>query len=89
VEAKTYRYCDHQESDFKLPNYRPEEEVSNWRARDPIDGFAARLQRAGRLNVEEFDAIKAGVQQEVEAALTFAQQSPAPEPSALFEDVFV
>jgi len=32
VEAKTYRYCDHQEG-LEYPPYRSEEEVASWRAR--------------------------------------------------------
>lgn len=88
LEAKTYRYCDHQE-DFKFPPYRSNAEVSFWRAKDPIDIFADRLRKTGNLTLDEFDAIKSEVQAEVERALVFAQESPAPDSSALAEDLFV
>jgi len=87
VEAKTYRWCDHQE-DYNFPSYRREAEVASWKARDPIEIFAAKLRDSGYLTSEELDQARADVQVEVEAALLFAQQSPAPEPGALLAGVF-
>jgi TPP-dependent pyruvate/acetoin dehydrogenase alpha subunit len=89
VEAKTYRYCDHLESASGFPVYRPKEEVTSWRAKDPIEIFAARLRTAGVLTEKEFGALKSAVHAEVEGALVFAEQSPAPAPASLVEDVFV
>jgi pyruvate dehydrogenase E1 component alpha subunit len=89
VEAKTYRYCDHQEVDFEWPKYRSDEEMRLWQARDPIELFITWLRQSGRLTLEELDELKSEVQVELEAALDFAQRSPAPEPQALFEDLFV
>ena len=89
VEAKTYRYCDHQEVDFEWPKYRSDEEIRLWQARDPIELFITWLRQSGRLTLEELDDLKSQVQGELEAALDFAQRSPAPEPQALFEDLFV
>lgn len=90
VEAKTYRYCEH--SDFvgarTPPAYRSEAELTLWRTRDPIEIFSARLQRTGHLTSEDFEAIKVGIETEVDAAVAFGEQSPAPDPDALFEDVF-
>lgn len=91
VEAKTYRYCEHSEplGGGNLPAYRSDAEVASWRARDPIDIFADRLESTGDLTQAEFDAIKSEIQAEVDAAVAFAEQSPAPEPHALLEDMFV
>jgi acetoin:2,6-dichlorophenolindophenol oxidoreductase subunit alpha len=88
VEAKTYRYCEHQELDFTWPRYRSEEEVMSWRKRDPIETFMTRLRQSESLTEVEMRDIRADVQKEVEAALVFAQESPAQPPNALFEDVF-
>jgi pyruvate dehydrogenase E1 component alpha subunit len=88
VEAKTYRYCDHQE-DFKFPQYRSNEEIVSWRAKDPIEVFAALLRGKGDLTLGDFDAIKSQVQAEVETALVFAHESPAPDSAALLEDLFL
>ncbi len=88
IEAKTYRYCDHFESQAKLPSYRPDEELASWQARDPIEIFIARLSRTGDLATEDAHAMRCEVEAEVEAAVSFARQSPFPEPAALFEDLF-
>lgn len=91
LEAKTYRYCEHCEFAGmpKPPAYRSEVEMAAWRAKDPIGIFSDRLQITGDLTREEFEAIRSGVQAEVDAAEAFAEQSAAPAPHALFEDVFV
>jgi TPP-dependent pyruvate/acetoin dehydrogenase alpha subunit len=89
VEAKTYRYCDHQEEEAGFPMYRPSEELAAWRLRDPIELFSDRLRAAGKLTTSEMRDLSLEVQTEVEAAVEFAKRSPAPEASALHEDVFV
>lgn len=91
VEAKTYRYCEHFEAgpEYQVPPYRTRCEVEAWRARDPIDMFHARLRVAGRLTEREFEHLAAEVRDEVDAAVAFAEQSPLPAPSELFEHVFI
>jgi acetoin:2,6-dichlorophenolindophenol oxidoreductase subunit alpha len=90
VEAKTYRYCEHAESGgLKPPVYRADSEIASWRARDPIGICSARLRSRGDLTDREFEAIRSAVQAEVEAAVVFAEQSAAPDPHTLLEDVFV
>lgn len=91
IEAKTYRYCEH--SDFAgvgdPPAYRSEAEMASWRARDPIEIYRARLRNIGHVNDAEFGEIRAAIEAEVDAAVLFGEQSPAPDANALFEDVFV
>ena len=91
VEAKTYRYCEHSEfgPPSEPPPYRNQGEIAWWRARDPIELFSARLRHAGDLTSHEFEVMKSEVLAEVDAAVTFAKQSPDPEPDALLEDVFI
>jgi acetoin:2,6-dichlorophenolindophenol oxidoreductase subunit alpha len=88
VEAKTYRFCDHQEG-LQFPPYRADEEIASWRARDPISIFIDRLRDLRVLANEELAAIRLEVVVEVEQALSFARDSPFPEPKALFEDLFI
>lgn len=90
VEAKTYRYCEHSEfgETSKPPPYRSEGEIATWRARDPIDLAVQQFRASGDLTSDEFNAIRAEVHSEVDAAVTFAKESPFPEPTALFEDIF-
>jgi pyruvate dehydrogenase E1 component alpha subunit len=87
LEAKTYRYCDHSELDKGI-EYRSQTEVNTCRARDPIELFHSRLRDMGELTQQEFETIKVGVQLEVAAAVTFARESPSPEPDALLDDLF-
>jgi pyruvate dehydrogenase E1 component alpha subunit len=89
VEAKTYRYCDHMEDDYELPEYRSKQEVALWRTRDPIGIFTAWLRRTGHLADEEVGAVQTEVEAEVEAALAFAQLSAAPDSAALLDDLFI
>ena len=91
VEAKTYRYCEHCEfgASYKIPPYRPDDEIAAWLARDPIEVFCARLASGGNLTADEFEAMKMQVDAEVATAVEFAEKSPAPPPSALLEDVYV
>jgi len=88
VEAKTYRYCDHQE-DYVFAPYRPREEVNAWRARDPIVLFSNRLHESGYLDHGELDEIETQVRTEVAAALTFAKESPWPDSADLLAQLFV
>lgn len=91
VEAKTYRYCEHSEFGpvTTVPPYRSEAELNLWRAKDPIGIFRAHLGCAGHLSDDEFDALMSETRAEVDAAVEFAEQSPAPGPEALLEDVFI
>jgi acetoin:2,6-dichlorophenolindophenol oxidoreductase subunit alpha len=91
IEAKTYRYCEHSEFGpaFQVPAYRSEAEMAAWRARDPIETFAARLIAAGLLSPAESDTLLRAVMHEVDEAVQFAELSAAPEPDALHEHVFI
>jgi acetoin:2,6-dichlorophenolindophenol oxidoreductase subunit alpha len=87
VEAKTYRTVDHAENLPSQP-YRPEEEVESWRKRDPLTSFRARLLQAGLATEGELGKVEREVGEEVAAAVTFAADSPFPEPSALWEHMY-
>jgi pyruvate dehydrogenase E1 component alpha subunit len=89
VEAKTYRYCEHWESQGKVPAYRSAAEMAQWRARDPIELLVTRLQVSGELSEPALDALRASVQAEVDAAIAFAERSALPQPQAVFEDIFL
>jgi pyruvate dehydrogenase E1 component alpha subunit len=87
LEMKTYRYRGHSMSD--PAKYRTKEEVDEVRkTRDPIDHMKTLMTQAG---IKE-DAIKQ-VDEEIKSivlgAVDYAQQSPEPDPSELFTDVYV
>ena len=85
IEAKTYRFRGHSISD--PASYRNQEEVEKWEKRDPLVTFRAKLAGEGLASGKEFKAIEKGVNEEVQEAVHFAEESPWPEPSALFEDI--
>jgi acetoin:2,6-dichlorophenolindophenol oxidoreductase subunit alpha len=87
IEAKTYRYYDHQD-DFDFPPYRAASEVASWRARDPIEILIHHLLDSKCLLMSEVNTIKSEVVAEIENAVNFAQSSSTPDPAALLEDVF-
>lgn len=88
VEAKTYRYEEHSENPrARIPPYRTEAEKQFWRERDPLRIFSDWLVSGPKVGSAEIDAIRASVAEEVEAAVVFARQSPAPLPEELYQDL--
>ena len=90
IEGRTYRYQDHSLGLGRIVRepYRDEAEVEEWKLRDPIDIHKARLLEQSIATQEEIDQVENEVKEQIEDAITFARESPYPEPSALFEDMF-
>ena len=88
LECKTYRYYDHVGVRGMGLSYRTDEEVEQWRLKDPIVNFEARLAEQGVLSPEAAQAVHEEVLQEVEAGIEFAEASPDPDPAAVTEDVY-
>jgi TPP-dependent pyruvate/acetoin dehydrogenase alpha subunit len=96
LECKTYRYRGH--SRFEKPNYRTEEEVRAWQARDPIARLEAHLSvssgmgpaesGAPCLDADECAAIRAEVRAALDDAVAFARTSPEPPADAALRYVF-
>ena len=87
VECKTYRWHGHFEGDPQT--YKPDEEVEEWKKKDPIPAFRNRLIEMGVLTEGDADNIEKGINDEIEKAVTFAEESPFPAPEEALEDVFV
>jgi pyruvate dehydrogenase E1 component alpha subunit len=86
IEARTYRYMGHSMSD--PGNYRTRAEIEKYQERDPIKTFAATLKDHGILNDKDIADIEAQVKTEVERAARFADESPEPDPSELYTNVY-
>ncbi len=86
VEALTYRFRGHSMADPEM--YRTREEVREWRARDPIPAFGRRLVEHGVVDDGELKRIDAEVEEEVLAAARFADESPPPDPSTVFDKIY-
>jgi pyruvate dehydrogenase E1 component alpha subunit len=87
LEAKTFRLGGHA---FRGP--RPEERdpelIAAWMARDPITRAEARLREAGLLDADTVRTVSDTVDDTIEEAIRFAEQSPLPRPEAALEGLF-
>jgi pyruvate dehydrogenase E1 component alpha subunit len=85
VEAKTFRFVGHSLADGQ--KYRGQEEVKEWEERDPINTFPTRLIQMGIATEEQINEIKANVDDVVAKSVEFAEQSPEPDLSEIYDDV--
>ncbi len=86
LEMKTYRYRGHSMSD--PASYRSKEEVEAHKKQDPIELVLATLKKNKWITDKEIEAEEASVKAEVEASVRFADESPYPDPSELYKDVY-
>ena len=68
--------------------YRDEDEVAEWKAKDPLPRFESKLLELNALTQEKIEAIKNTVETQLADAVGFAEESPFPDPSELTEDVY-
>jgi pyruvate dehydrogenase E1 component alpha subunit len=88
VEAKTYRYYDHQGvKGLRIP-YRTQEEIDAWKKRDAIELLEARALADGVLDQAAFDEVWAQTRADAEDAIAFAKQSPLPDPADVLRNVY-
>lgn len=87
LEMNTYRYKGHSMSD--PAKYRSKEEVEEYKSKDPIDHCRSMILKNKWLTEEQIEAINKGVNDIVEASVKFAEESPYPDPSELYKDVYV
>jgi len=88
IEAKTYRYGEHAEGLMIPISYRDEAEVERWKERDPVEILRARLLAEGVLSEADCEALATQAQENIDRAVSFAKQSPHPDASAAFEDIY-
>jgi TPP-dependent pyruvate/acetoin dehydrogenase alpha subunit len=83
VEARTYRFVGHSRSD--PGKYRPEGELDEWRARDPLTVAEQRLRSELGVSEEQVRAIDEEVERELEEMERDALAAPFPEPGPMPE----
>jgi 2-oxoisovalerate dehydrogenase E1 component len=88
IESKTYRYVGHHEGDQAVGTYRSVEELEEWKKRDPLVLMKKFLESSLRSTDAELEAIASEVAATVEEAVTFARESPWPDPSTVTQHVF-
>lgn len=88
IEVVTYRYNEHSEGLRLGTDYRPVDEREAWLKKDPLVLFRERLIAEHGLTVERLDALEQEILAEVDAAVAFAENSPFPDPSVAFDDLY-
>lgn len=86
LEMKTYRYKGHSMSDAQT--YRTKEEVKEYQKQDPIEKVLDTLKKNNWITDEEIEATEARVKALVDESVQFAEESPYPDPSELYKDVY-
>ncbi len=87
IEAKTFRFVGHSFAD-PGDQYRERSEVDLWRQRDPLVTYPKNLLEYGVVTESDLDDLSASVDAEIEAAVEFAMNSPNPDMSEAFDDVY-
>ncbi len=86
IECKTYRHRGHFEGDPCV--YRNEDELVEWKAKDPLPRFEKKLSEINALTQEKIADIKNTIGKQLAEAVSFAEKSPFPDPSEVTEDVY-
>ena len=87
LEMITYRYEGHSIGDPL--RYRTKDEVEKWREDDPIGVLERYLINQELASSQELEEIDKSVDQEIEEAVRFAEESPLPAPEELFDHIYV
>ena len=88
LEYRTFRWRGHVGASFDTDvGVRRKDELPEWQRRDPLPRCRAALVAQG-VPPDDVDAIDRAIRQEVDAAVTFARQSPYPAESELMRHVF-
>jgi 2-oxoisovalerate dehydrogenase E1 component alpha subunit len=87
IEGITYRLSGHSTSDDPKA-YREENEVEEWRRRDPIARLRRLLQARGLFTDADQSKVEAAIQEEIKQAIAAAESAPPPALSTMFDDVY-
>jgi TPP-dependent pyruvate/acetoin dehydrogenase alpha subunit len=86
VEAETYRWHGHYEGDAQP--YKPEDEASGWRERDPLIVASARLVEAAVESEDRLAELRAETEAIVEAAVEVARAADPPALEEAYDHVY-
>ncbi len=87
LEMRTYRYKGHSMSDPQ--KYRTKEELESYKAKDPIEITRQTIVEKAYADDKWFEEIDAKIKVLVDESVKFAEESPWPEASELYTDVYV
>ena len=87
LEMKTYRYKGHSMSDAQY--YRTKQEVEEYKQVDPIDHVLNIIKDRKYASKKEIEETNSKVKELVKECVDFAESSPFPESSDLYNDIYV
>ncbi|HZY39508.1 MAG TPA: pyruvate dehydrogenase (acetyl-transferring) E1 component subunit alpha [Mucilaginibacter sp.] len=87
LEMRTYRYKGHSMSDPQ--KYRTKEELESYKAKDPIELVKHTIISEGYADEKWFEDMEAKIKAEVDESVKFSEESPWPEATELYTDVYV
>ncbi|HKJ27748.1 MAG TPA: thiamine pyrophosphate-dependent dehydrogenase E1 component subunit alpha [Anaerolineales bacterium] len=86
IVCDTYRWRGHSKSDRN--RYRTQEEIEDWKQKDPIERFIKTMTKEKVFTSKEAEQVKEKAYQTIEDARLFAEASPDPDVSTLEEGVY-
>ena len=86
VEAITYRFRGHSIAD--PAEYRENSEIKDWKKRDPLSQYKLVLINQFGVTDEKLKNVDSEVDQEIENAVKFADESSFPNTDEIFKDVY-
>ncbi|HEX9743482.1 MAG TPA: pyruvate dehydrogenase (acetyl-transferring) E1 component subunit alpha, partial [Nitrospiraceae bacterium] len=89
IEARTYRFMGHSMADPSHGHYRTKDEVEAERKRDPLLRLRQTMLERSAATEAEFDLMDRDIEEVVDQAVRFADESPFPGPDELHRDVYV
>jgi pyruvate dehydrogenase E1 component alpha subunit len=87
LEMRTYRYKGHSMSD--PAKYRSKEEVEEYKSKDPIDQVRETILKKKYADEAWIQEIDEKIKAIVDESVRFSEESPWPDPSELYNDVYV
>ncbi len=86
IEAKTYRFRGHMEGDQR--SYRTREEEKEWQEKCPVKRFENELLEKGIVTHMWIDEEKKKIEQVLEDAINYAENSEEPGEEDLYKDIY-
>ena len=86
LEIRTYRYKGHSMSN--PARYRTKEELEEYKGRDPLISVKHAILENKYADDEWFKEVEADVKKTVDNSVKFAEESPYPDPSEIYKDVY-
>jgi pyruvate dehydrogenase E1 component alpha subunit len=87
LEMRTYRYRGHSMSD--PAKYRTKDELEEYKAKDPIETVREVVLKEKYADQAWIEEVEGKIKQIVDDAVKFAEESPFPDASELYKDVYV